>query len=93
MENLEKFIEVIKDYGAAIISTISVGGVGAVAGIIAKVKKSMEATKDKMNAVLEKKDTESKAMKDQYNSLTTQISNQQKSIDQLTQEISKIHHE
>lgn len=90
---MDEFVQLIKDYGAAIISTLSVGGIGAVAGIIAKVKSSIDSTKTKMNEVLEKKDNESNEMKNQYQSLVTQISTQQQSIEKLTQEVSKIHHE
>jgi flagellar capping protein FliD len=90
---MEEFIQFIKDYAPSIISTISVGGVATVAGIIAKVKQGIDSTKSKMNEVLEKKDNESNEMKNQYNSLMTTIKTQQDSIDKLTQEVSKIHHE
>ena len=90
---MEEFIQFIKDYAPSIISTISVGGIGAVAGIIAKVKNGIDSTKNKMNEVLAKKDNESNEMKNQYQSLMTTINEQQNKIDKLTQEVSKIHHE
>lgn len=89
-EQLQEFINIIKDYGAAFISTLSVGGIAAVTGIIAKVKSGIDKTKETMNAVLAKKDEESSQMKDQYNSLLSTIKEQNKKIDGLTTEISKI---
>lgn len=90
MEQLQVFIEAIKDYGAAIISTVSVGGVAAVAGIIAKVKQGIDKTKEQMNALLTKKDEESKAVSTRYNELIRTIESQNSKIDELTQEINKI---
>ena len=90
---MEEFIQFVKDYAPSIISTISVGGIGAIAGIIAKVKNGIDSTKNKMNEVLARKDNESNEMKNQYQSLMTTINEQQKKIDKLTQEVSKIHHE
>lgn len=90
---MEEFIQFIKDYAAPVLSTISVGGIATVAGIIAKVKSGIDNTKNKMNEVLEKKDNESNEMKNQYNSLMTTIKEQQNKIDKLTTEVSKIKHE
>lgn len=53
---MEEFIQVIKDYGAAVISFVSVGGVAAVAGVIIKVKKAIDAVKDKISAVTKERD-------------------------------------
>lgn len=53
---MEEFIQVIKDYGAAIISFVSVGGVAAVAGIIIKVKQAIDGVKDKISAVTKERD-------------------------------------
>ena len=54
--DIQSILDAIKDYGGAIISTISVGGVAGVAGIIAKVKSSIDKTKEQMNTIIEKKE-------------------------------------
>ena len=46
----------IKDYGAAIIATVGVGGIATATGIIVKIKKSFEETKAAMQKALNKKD-------------------------------------
>lgn len=56
MIEMQSIIEAVKDYGAAIISTVSVGGVAAVGGVIVKIKKAFDETKNTMNKTLEKKD-------------------------------------
>ena len=90
MEGLQAFIDAIKDYGAAAISTISVGGIATVAGIIAKIKNSIDSTKKSMDEVLAKKDDESAKMATRYNELVRTIETQNAKIDTLTSEINKI---
>lgn len=75
-EQLQVIIEAVKDYGAAIISTISVGGVAAVGGIIMKIKKAFDETKETMNKTLEKKD-------EIINSTKNQLSETSKKMDVL----------
>ena len=50
--DIQPILDAIKDYGGAIISTVSVGGVAGVAGIIAKVKRSLDKTKEQMNTII-----------------------------------------
>ena len=89
-EQLQEILNVIKDYGSAIISTISVGGIAGVGVIIAKVKSGIDKTKEAMNSVISKKDKESEEMKDQYNSLLSTMREQNNKIDNLTTEINKV---
>lgn len=88
--DLQAFIDAIKDYGAATISTISVGGIATIAGIIMKIKNSIDSTKKSMDEVLEKKDTESDKMAARYNELVRTVETQNAKIDTLTSEINKI---
>lgn len=90
MEQLQAFIEAIKDYGAAAISTISAGGIAVVAGIITKIKNSIDSTKKSMEAVVSKKDEESAKMASRYNELVRTVETQNAKIDTLTSEINKI---
>lgn len=88
--DLQAIIDAIKDYGAATISTISVGGISAVAVVIAKIKNSIDSTKKSMEAVLNKKDEESDKMAARYNELVRTVETQNAKIDTLTSEINKI---
>ena len=88
--DLQAIIDAIKDYGAATISTISVGGISAVAVVIAKIKNSIDSTKKSMEAVLKKKDEESDKMAARYNELVRTVETQNAKIDTLTSEINKI---
>lgn len=90
MEQLQKIVELIKDYGAALISTVSVGGVAAVAGIIAKVKAGIDKTKEQMNQLITKKEESSQDMNNKYSALIDTIQNQNLKIDELTKKIDRI---
>ena len=90
MEQLQKIVQLIKDYGAALISTISVGGVAAVAGIIAKVKAGIDKTKEQMNQLITKKEESSQDMNNKYSALIDTIQNQNLKIDELTKKIDRI---
>lgn len=90
MEQLQKIVELIKDYGAALISTVSVGGVAAVAGIIAKVKAGIDKTKEQMNQLIAKKEESSQDMNNKYSALIDTIQNQNLKIDELTKKIDRI---
>ena len=90
MEQLQKIVELIKDYGAALISTVSVGGVAAVAGIIAKVKAGIDKTKEQMNQLISKKEESSQDMNNKYSALIDTIQNQDLKIDELTKKIDRI---
>lgn len=87
---MEEFIQVIKDYGSAIISTIGIGGIASAIGIIVKIKKSFDDTKAKMNKVLEKKEESEKAITERYSELQTTIADQNKKLDTLTEEVSRV---
>lgn len=54
--DIQVIIDAVKDYGAAIISTLSVGGIAGIAVFIAKIKETFNATKETMDKVLAKKD-------------------------------------
>ena len=87
---MEEFIQAIKDYGAAIISTISVGGVATIAGIIIKAKKAIDDTKNKVAEINKKKEESESALKDRYQELQTTIADQNKKLDTLTEELSRV---
>ena len=87
---IQDVLQAIKDYGAAIISTISVGGVAAVVGIIVKIKSSIDKTKEAMSAVVKKKDESEAKLAERYSELQTTIQDQNKKIDTLTEEISRV---
>lgn len=89
-ESVQEILNVIKDYGAAIISTISVGGIAAVAAVIVKVKSAIDKTKESMSAVLKKKDESEKALSNKYNETISLIKQQNEKIDTLTSEIDRI---
>ena len=87
---MEEFIQVIKDYGAAIISSISVGGVAAIAGIIIKAKKAIDETKNKIADMNKKKEESETALSERYKEMQTTIADQNKKLDTLTEEISRV---
>ena len=72
------------------ISTVSVGGVAGVAGIIAKVKSSLDKTKEQMNTIIEKKEASTKDIDTKYSALIDSMEAQNKKIEELTKQISKI---
>ena len=78
--DIQNFLDAIKDYGAAIIGTISVGGVATIGAVIAKIYKAFNALKEKTDAALSKKD-------EALSGTTTQL---QAVVDQNKQLISKI---
>ena len=88
--DIQNFLQVIKDYGAAIISTISVGGVAAVVAVIVKIKKAFDETKAKMTAIMAKKDESEAALSNRYAELQTTIADQNKKLDTLTEEVSRV---
>jgi len=88
--DIQPVLDAIKDYGAAIISTISVGGVAAVAGVIIKIKKGIDEAKNKIAEVNAKKEESEKALTDRYAELTTIIKDQNNKIETLTEEVSRV---
>lgn len=87
---IQEILQAVKDYGAAIISTISVGGVAAVVGIIVKIKSGIDKTKEAMGAVVKKKDESEAKLAERYAELQTTIQDQNKKIDTLTEELSRV---
>lgn len=83
-------LQVIKDYGAAIISTISVGGIAAAVGVIIKIKGAIEKFKETTQNALKKKDEAQAELNNRYAELTTSIQDQNKKLDTLTEEISRV---
>jgi septal ring factor EnvC (AmiA/AmiB activator) len=88
--DIQNILNAIKDYGAAIISTISVGGVAAAVGIIVKIKKAFDDTKEKMNKALAKKEEAEGKLTERYSELTTMIKDQNTKLDTLTEEVSRV---
>lgn len=88
--DIQPFLNAIKDYGAAIISTISVGGVAGAVAVIVKVKKAIDDTKDKVAKMNEKKAESEAALANRYAELTTIIKDQNAKIDTLTEEVSRV---
>lgn len=88
--DIQPFLNAIKDYGAAIISTISVGGVAGAVAVIVKVKKAIDDTKDKVAKMNEKKAESETALANRYAELTTIIKDQNAKIDTLTEEVSRV---
>lgn len=88
--DIQEILQGIKDYGAAIISTISVGGVAAIVAVIAKIKKAFDETKEAMQKTLAKKDEAQDALTNRYSELTTMMQDQNKKLDTLTEEVSRV---
>ena len=83
---MEEFLQVIKDYGAAIISAVSVGGVAAIAGVVIKVKKVIDTVKDKMNGALKQRDdavTALEATNKKYDEAISEMKNLTNEINEL----------
>lgn len=83
---MEEFLQIIKDYGSAIISTVSAGGIAAVAGVIIKIKKSFDETKAKLNKkdeLLAKSNSEVASVVEQNKQLLSKI-------DELTNDVYKL---
>lgn len=88
--DIQVILDAIKDYGAAAISTIGAGGVAAVVGLVAKIKSTADKSKQYMESVIAKKDSELKDTESRYNNVITVIEEQNKKIEQLTEEVSKV---
>lgn len=65
--DIQSILDAIKDYGAAIISTISVGGVAAVATVVIKVKQAIDKTKEAMDKVTKQKEETSAELQSAVN--------------------------
>ena len=80
---MEEFIQIIKDYGAVILGTISTLGVAGIGAIVVKVKQVIDKVKG------QKEESES-ALKERYAELQTTIQDQNKKLDGLTEELSRV---
>lgn len=87
---MDEFIQIIKDYGAAIISAISVGGVATIGAIVLKVKNVIDKLKENTNKIAKAKEESEVAMASKYAELQTTIADQNKKLDTLTEEISRV---
>lgn len=87
---MEEFIQIIKDYGAAIISAISVGGVATIGAIILKVKGIIDKVKESTNKIAKQKEESETALANRYKEMTETIKLQNEKIDTLTEEISRV---
>lgn len=88
--DIQTIIDAIKDYGATIVSGISLGGIAAVAGVIIKAKKAIDETKEKMGTALKKKDEAEKLKDAKYDELMSVIKQQNEKIDTVTQELTRV---
>ena len=87
---MEEFIQIIKDYGAAIISAISVGGVATIGAIILKVKGIIDKVKESTNKIAKQKEESETALANRYAEMTSMIKLQNEKIDTLTEEVSRV---
>ena len=88
--DIQAILDAIKDYGAAIISSISVGGVAALVAVVIKVKQGIDKTKEAMNSVLKKKDETEAELNKRYSELDSTIKVQNEKLDALREDITKI---
>lgn len=86
----QSVLDAIKDYGAAIISTVSVGGIATATAIIVKIKKVFDDTKSAMNKALAKKDEALAESTNQINGVIEQNKALLNKIDVLTNDVYKL---
>lgn len=84
--DIQTVLDTIKDYGAAIISTISVGGVAAVAGVVIKVKQAIDKTKEAMDKVTKQKEETSAELQ----SAVALVKEQNKQIESLKNDVYRL---
>ena len=84
--DIQSILDAIKDYGAAIISTISVGGVAAVATVVVKVKQAIDKTKETMDKVTKQKEETSAELQTAVNL----VKEQNKQIEDLKNDVYKL---
>lgn len=87
---MEEFIQIIKDYGAPILAFISTLGVAGVGTIVLKVKQVIDKVKESTSKVEKQKEESESALKERYAELQTTIQDQNKKLDVLTEEISRV---
>ena len=86
---MDEFIQLLKDYGAAIISAISVGGVATIGAVIVKIKGIIDKVKDSTNKLAkQKEDTAS-----EVNAVVEQNKQLLAKIDTLTDDVERLNSE
>ena len=89
-EQLQQVFEVIKDYGAAMISTIAAGGLAGIASIIKSIKNSVNANKDEVKNLVNNEAKSTKEIKEQLLVSSRENAELKAKIDDLIDEINKI---
>lgn len=86
---MEEFIQIIKDYGAAIISAISVGGVATIGAIVLKVKGIIDNVKESTNKLAKQKEEAAS----EVNAVVEQNKQLLAKIDTLTDDVQRLNSE
>ena len=89
-EQLQQVFEVIKDYGAAMISTIAAGRLAGIASIIKSIKNSVNANKDEVKNLVNNEAKSTKEIKEQLLVSSRENAELKAKIDDLIDEINKI---
>lgn len=90
---MEEIIQIIKDYGAAIISTISVGGVAAIGAVVIKVKNIIDSVKENTAKITKQKEqttSEVQSVVDQNKQLISKINVLTDDIQRLESEVKDV---
>ena len=88
--DIQAFLDAIKNYGAAIISTISAAGIAGCAAVIVKIKSVIGEIKKDNKAALEKKDEVIESSKQELKTVAEQNKALINKIDTLTNDIYKL---
>lgn len=86
----QTILTAIKDYGAAIISTVSLGGIAGAVAVIVKVKQAFDKLKETMNKTLAQKDEAINKATTETQTVIAQNKVLCDKIDQLTQDVYKL---
>ena len=89
----QSILTAIKDYGAAVISTVSVGGIAAATAAVIKVKKAIDDVKNNTKAALAKKDEALAASNSKVDEVLAQNKALLSKIDNLTSDVYKLESE
>ena len=87
---MEEFIQIIKDYGAVVLGTISTLGVAGVVAVVVKIKQVIDKIKESTSKVEKQKEESESALKERYAELQTTIQDQNKKLDVVTEELSRV---
>lgn len=89
-EQIQAILEVIKDYGAALVSTIAAGGLAGIASIVMKIKDSVAKSKDDVASLVNKEAKTTTEIKEQLALSIQQTNDLQAKLDKLTKKIDKL---